>query len=275
MCWFAHLHLFGLQLGRSVAQEQPVGLLQGRPLPVLAQVRDQVLPLPGLPLPVLAQVRARLLKERNPGNIAALTKSHCQAGALVQLVRHSTIVPRSCVVPRHSDTLESHLNESPTDDKSLDWIQFKASHSMGATVDGKAAVDTSMYDVVRSPAAFMAVVSGGALTVSAILSPAKMAGTSLCPLFHLTGVQCPFCGMTRAFISITHADFAEAIDYNPGSPLIYGAFIWMLYSSIRDLRSRQVKLMPSTPRLLYFGWLTLTIPVFAWLYWSRWLSLLV
>ena len=182
---------------------------------------------------------------------------------------------QSCLIPHRLDTHESHLNESPIDDKSPDWIQFKASHSMGATVDRKAAVDTSMYDVVRSPAAVMAVVSGGALTVSAILSPAKMAGTSLCPLFHLTGVQCPFCGMTRAFISITHADFAEAIDYNPGSPLIYGAFIWMLYSSIRDLRSRQVKLMPSTPRFLYIGWLTLTIPVFAWLFWSRWLSLLI
>jgi hypothetical protein len=135
-------------------------------------------------------------------------------------------------------------------------------------------VGLSAVEVVRSPAAMMATISGGALSVSAILQPAKMAGTSLCPFFHLTGIQCPFCGMTRAFISITHADFAEAIEYNPGSPLIYGAFIWMLFASLRDLRSRQFRLTPSTPRLLYWSWLALTIPVFAWLYWSRWLSLL-
>lgn len=194
---------------------------------------------------------------------------------LVQSARRSTIVPQSLFIPQPLDTHDLHLNESPIEDKGLDWNQFKEFYWLGIFVADETEVGSSLSEMVRSPAALMAAISGGALSVSAILQPAKMAGTSLCPFFHLTGIQCPFCGMTRAFISITHADFADAIEYNLGSPLIYGAFIWMLYAAIRDLKSRQFSLMPSTPRLLYLGWLTLTIPVLAWMFWSRWLSLLI
>jgi hypothetical protein len=130
----------------------------------------------------------------------------------------------------------------------------------------------SLIDVVRSPAAIIAAISGGALAVSSILNPSRVTELSLCPIFHLTGVECPFCGMTRSFVSITHARFSEALDYNIGSPLIYGAFVWMLYASIRDLRLGRYKEIPSTPKWLYKSWLMVTIPVFAWLFWSRWLS---
>lgn len=130
----------------------------------------------------------------------------------------------------------------------------------------------SLIDVVSSPAAFTAIISGGALSVSAILNPNRVTGLNLCPIFHLTGIECPFCGMTRSFVSITHARFSEALDYNIGSPLIYGAFVWMLYASIRDLRLGQYKDIPSAPKWLHNSWLIITIPVFAWLFWSRWLS---
>ena len=136
-------------------------------------------------------------------------------------------------------------------------------------------VGVSENSFIRSPAAIMAAISGGALAVSAILNPSKVTGLSLCPIFHLTGVECPFCGMTRSFVSITHARFSEALDYNLGSPLIYGAFVWMLYASIRDLRNGQFNNTPSTPKWLYNSWLALTIPVFVWLFWSRWLSNLI
>ncbi len=139
-------------------------------------------------------------------------------------------------------------------------------------MDEGAEVDASRIEILKSPAAMMAVISGGALGISAILQPNRVTGLSLCPVFHLTGVLCPFCGMTRSFVSITHARFSEALDYNLGSPLIYGAFVWMLYASIRDLKSGQYKGIPSAPWWLQKSWLMLTIPVFAWLFWSRWLS---
>jgi hypothetical protein len=142
---------------------------------------------------------------------------------------------------------------------------------MGKVID----IDSSTIDVARSPAAIIAAISGGTLAVSAILNPRDVTGLSLCPIFHLTGAECPFCGMTRSFVSITHARFSEALDYNLGSPLIYGAFVWMLFVSIRDLKLGQHKEIPSTPKWLYKSWLMVTIPVFAWLFWSRWLSNLI
>jgi hypothetical protein len=139
-------------------------------------------------------------------------------------------------------------------------------------MDEGAGVDASTIEILKSPASLMALISGGALGISAILQPSRVTGLSLCPIFHLTGVLCPFCGMTRSFVSITHARFSEAIDYNLGSPLIYGAFVWMLYASIRDLRLKQYGSFPSAPKWLFRAWLWMSIPVFAWLFWSRWLS---
>jgi hypothetical protein len=139
-------------------------------------------------------------------------------------------------------------------------------------MDEGAGVDASTIEILKSPASLMALISGGALGISAILQPSRVTGLSLCPIFHLTGVLCPFCGMTRSFVSITHARFSEAIDYNLGSPLIYGAFVWILYASIRDLRLKQYGSFPSAPKWLFRAWLWMSIPVFAWLFWSRWLS---
>ena len=132
--------------------------------------------------------------------------------------------------------------------------------------------EISNIDIIRSPSALMAAISGGALAVSALLKPSKVTELSLCPVFHLTGFECPFCGMTRSFVSITHGRFSEALDYNPGSMLIYGAFVWMLYISVRNLIQGQFKEIPHTPKWMYKAWITLTIPIFAWLFWSRLVS---
>ena len=43
----------------------------------------------------------------------------------------------------------------------------------------------------------------------------------LCPLKFWTGIPCPLCGMSRAFASISHGDFNEAVRYHPLSPLFY------------------------------------------------------
>jgi len=38
-----------------------------------------------------------------------------------------------------------------------------------------------------------------------------------CPLRTLTGVPCPFCGMTRGVTAAVHADLGRAVFLNPGS----------------------------------------------------------
>lgn len=42
-----------------------------------------------------------------------------------------------------------------------------------------------------------------------------------CNFRRWSGLDCPGCGMTRAFISIARGDFAKAWNYNPASPFFY------------------------------------------------------
>ena len=119
-------------------------------------------------------------------------------------------------------------------------------------------------------ASFMAAVTGGAFVVSAVLPHGGVDGLSLCPWYHLTGHLCPFCGMTRAFVAITHFDIQSAIDFNPGSPLIYGAFAYILWASINALRRGESEIRPVN-RILYISWIVPTIAVFSWLFYQRWI----
>lgn len=36
-----------------------------------------------------------------------------------------------------------------------------------------------------------------------------------CPLYQLTGLQCPFCGVQRGFVALLHGQVAEWWNYNP------------------------------------------------------------
>ncbi len=40
-------------------------------------------------------------------------------------------------------------------------------------------------------------------------------GFSICIFYNITGVYCPSCGMTRAFVSLLNLDFKSAFMYNP------------------------------------------------------------
>jgi hypothetical protein len=53
-----------------------------------------------------------------------------------------------------------------------------------------------------------------------------------------TGLDCPSCGLTRAFVSITHGDFAAALQFNPISPLVFGAFLFQI--PFRSLQIRRI-----------------------------------
>jgi hypothetical protein len=64
--------------------------------------------------------------------------------------------------------------------------------------------------------------------VSALWSPSDLPDVVLCPLRALTGYPCPGCGMTRAFCSIGHGEFARAVGYNALSPFVFIAMfgVW-------------------------------------------------
>ncbi len=49
-----------------------------------------------------------------------------------------------------------------------------------------------------------------------------------CPLRTVTGVPCPFCGMTRGVTAIVHANFSAAFGYNPGAFLVVAMALVLL-----------------------------------------------
>jgi hypothetical protein len=74
------------------------------------------------------------------------------------------------------------------------------------------------------------------LVMSTTPDVASIAGWSippLCPLRALTGLECPGCGMTRAFVFMGHAEFASAFATHKLGPALY-AFVaaqvpWRVY----------------------------------------------
>jgi hypothetical protein len=49
-----------------------------------------------------------------------------------------------------------------------------------------------------------------------------------CRFRSWAGLDCPSCGLTRAFVSIAHGDFAAALRFNPVSPLVFLAFLFQV-----------------------------------------------
>jgi hypothetical protein len=41
-----------------------------------------------------------------------------------------------------------------------------------------------------------------------------------CPFKHFTGIDCPFCGMTRATLAMGGGDFHRALDFHPLAPIV-------------------------------------------------------
>jgi hypothetical protein len=49
-----------------------------------------------------------------------------------------------------------------------------------------------------------------------------------CPLRSVTGIPCPFCGMTRGVTAIVHGNFSAAFGLNPGAFLVVAMAIVLL-----------------------------------------------
>jgi len=62
-----------------------------------------------------------------------------------------------------------------------------------------------------------AVIAGAAMV--AYFNPSTVKIFPVCPLFSLTGLACPGCGLTRGFHALFHGDVAAALDYNALIPI--------------------------------------------------------
>jgi hypothetical protein len=60
------------------------------------------------------------------------------------------------------------------------------------------------------------------------LAPSSDPASTVCLLRRTTGIDCPGCGMTRAFSSLARGDVGEAVAFHPLAPLVAGevALAW-------------------------------------------------
>ena len=114
-------------------------------------------------------------------------------------------------------------------------------------------------------------ISGFALGTSVILPHGEVDGLRLCPFYHITGIECPFCGMTRGFVAMSHLDPIAAIEFNVGTPLVYFAFIAIFIRSIWSLKEKRLDNQPQFPKGIFTSWMILSIMAFSWMMYIRWI----
>ena len=104
-------------------------------------------------------------------------------------------------------------------------------------------------------------VGAGALVV-AYFNPTTAGFFPVCPLFSLTGIHCPGCGLTRGFHALFHGDVLTALHFNALLPvfafLIGFMFVSLVLIAVRG-RGLSWRIFP--PASLY-GFLVLTAAFF-------------
>lgn len=91
-----------------------------------------------------------------------------------------------------------------------------------------------MQETDRLPFALLSAV----LAASVLLPPPGADGRiwhipSICPFYQATGLPCPGCGLTRAFVCIAHGNLVESLHWHPLGLLVFAAavILWLEYAS--------------------------------------------
>jgi hypothetical protein len=96
-----------------------------------------------------------------------------------------------------------------------------------------------------------AVMSAAAFAVG-YFNPATAGFFPVCPLFKLTGLACPGCGLTRGFHAFLHGDIPAALDYNLLSPVILFFFGFLFVSLfLLAVRGRGLNFGFFNPKLIW------------------------
>lgn len=64
-------------------------------------------------------------------------------------------------------------------------------------------------------------------------------GVDVCALHRTTGLPCPGCGLTRAFISVSRGDFDVALGLNPFVTVLYPLFVALAVLAVAPAGMRQ------------------------------------
>lgn len=106
--------------------------------------------------------------------------------------------------------------------------------------------------IERLGAATAVIAMGTAGVVGFLFDPVKSNFLPVCPLYSLTGLACPGCGLTRGFHALFHGDVITALDFNLLLP-IWAVIIGYVFISLVLLavRGRGLPMWPSYPKFLW------------------------
>lgn len=100
-------------------------------------------------------------------------------------------------------------------------------------------------------AAGVAAMAGGSAFV-AYFDPSKASFFPVCPLYVLTGIACPGCGLTRGFHALFHGDIVTAIDFNALVPVWAVIFGYVFVSLVlMAVRGKGLPMWPTRPGFLW------------------------
>lgn len=107
----------------------------------------------------------------------------------------------------------------------------------------------------------IAAIGAGAFIV-AYFNPTTAGFFPVCPLYYLTGIHCPGCGLTRGFHALFHGDVLTALHFNALLPAYALVFGFMLVSMILvAVRGRGLSWRIVSPSAMY-GFLVLAAVFF-------------
>ena len=97
-------------------------------------------------------------------------------------------------------------------------------------------------------------ISGGSVIV-AYFDPKSQGLFPLCPLFALTGLACPGCGLTRGFHALFHGDVLTALGFNALLPVWAAIIFWVWLSCLLlAVRGKGLPMWATNPNFIWvFG----------------------
>ncbi|HEX8637461.1 MAG TPA: DUF2752 domain-containing protein [Pyrinomonadaceae bacterium] len=111
-------------------------------------------------------------------------------------------------------------------------------------------VKSSIYERISAAAGVSAIAAGSAFVWH--YNPSSVNFFPVCPLYAMTGLACPGCGLTRGFHALFHGDVVSALDYNALLPVfafIFGYFLLAMF--LIAVRGRGLSFEIFRPRFLY------------------------
>lgn len=107
-------------------------------------------------------------------------------------------------------------------------------------------------NVERILAAAGVLAVGAGASVVWYFNPSNVSFLPVCPLYSMTGIACPGCGLTRGFHALFHGDIITALDYNAMLPifsLILGYFFLSMF--LVAVRGRGLSINYLKPSLVW------------------------